>query len=72
MVVLAAGMVPSTKTAKIPADVKYTDDGFIVPSSLKKGLYAVGTVKSPVDVAKSVQDATGVAIKSIQSARRSK
>ncbi|MDP3112193.1 MAG: CoB--CoM heterodisulfide reductase iron-sulfur subunit A family protein [Thermodesulfovibrionales bacterium] len=72
MVVLAAGMVPSTKGAKIPADVSYTPDGFVLPSSLKRGTYAVGTLKSPVDVSRSVQDATGVAIKSIQSARRSK
>lgn len=72
MVVLAAGMVPSTKTAKIPGDITFTTDGFVLPSSLKKGIYAVGTVKSPVDVARSVQDATGAAIKSIQSVRRSK
>ncbi|NJD57018.1 MAG: CoB--CoM heterodisulfide reductase iron-sulfur subunit A family protein [Nitrospirae bacterium] len=70
MVVLAAGMVPSTKTAKIPGDITYTPDGFVAAASLKKGIYAVGTLKSPVDVARSVQDATGVAIKSIQSARR--
>lgn len=67
MVVLAAGMVPSTKGAEIPADISYTAEGFVVPSSLKKGIYAIGTLKSPVDVAKSVQDATGAAIKSIQS-----
>ena len=70
MVVLAAGMVPSTKAAKIPGDVSYTPDGFVAAASLKRGIYAVGTLKSPVDVARSVQDATGVAIKSIQSARR--
>jgi len=70
MVVLAAGMVPSTKAVKIPGEVSYTPDGFVAAASLKKGIYAVGTLKSPVDVARSVQDATGVAIKSIQSARR--
>ncbi len=70
MIVLAAGMVPSTRASKIPGDISYTNEGFVIPSSLKKGLYAIGTLKSPVDVAKSVQDATGVAIKSIQSARR--
>jgi quinone-modifying oxidoreductase subunit QmoA len=70
MVVLAAGMVPSTKAAKIPGEISYTPDGFVAAASLKKGIYAVGTLKSPVDVARSVQDATGVAIKSIQSARR--
>ncbi len=71
MVVLAAGMVPSTKDSKIQGDISYTAEGFVVPSSLKKGIYAVGTLKSPVDVARSVQDATGAAIKGIQSARRS-
>lgn len=70
MVVLATGMVPSTKTSKIVKNISYTDEGFVVPSSLKNGVYAIGTLKSPVDVARSVQDATGVAIKSIQSARR--
>jgi len=70
MVVLAAGMVPSTKTAQIPGEISYTPDGFVAAAALKKGIYAVGTLKSPVDVARSVQDATGVAIKSIQSARR--
>jgi quinone-modifying oxidoreductase subunit QmoA len=69
MVVLATGMVPSTKLTKISNDISYTDDGFVIPSSLKKGIYAVGSVKSPVDVARSVQDATGVAIKSIQRTR---
>lgn len=72
MVVLAAGMVPSTVASKIPTDISYTNEGFIMPASLKKGMFAVGTLKSPVDVARSVQDATGVAIKSIQSARRSR
>ncbi|MCI0469327.1 MAG: CoB--CoM heterodisulfide reductase iron-sulfur subunit A family protein [Nitrospirae bacterium] len=72
MVVLAAGMAPSAKAAKIPGDLTYTPDGFIAPALLKKGVYAVGTVKSPVDVARSAQDATGAAIKCIQSARRSK
>ena len=70
MVVLAAGMVPSTVASKIPTDISYTNEGFVMPASLKKGMFAVGTLKSPVDVSRSVQDATGVAIKSIQSVRR--
>lgn len=65
MVVLAAGMVPSTKEAQLPG-LHYTADGFVVPSALKEGFTAVGTLKSPVDVQRSVQDATGAAIKSIQ------
>jgi len=39
-------------------------------AALKKGIYAVGTLKSPADVARSVQDATGAAIKCIQSVNR--
>ncbi len=70
MVVLATGMVPGTKDTKVVKDVTYTPDGFVDASTAKKGIYAVGTLKSPVDVARSVQDATGVAIKSIQSLRR--
>ena len=69
MVVLAAGMVPTTKDSRVIKDVSYTPEGF-VDTSAKKGVYAVGTIKSPVDVARSVQDATGAAMKSIRSARR--
>ena len=69
MVVLATGMQPSTAKEKIPVDIPFNGDGFASMSLAGKGIYAVGTQKSPVDVAKSVQEATGVAIKSIQSAR---
>ena len=47
MVVLAAGMVPSTKTDKLPLAVKYTDEGFIDPTGLPAGVHAVGSLKSP-------------------------
>ncbi len=67
LVVLAAGMEPSTKTDKIPLAVKYTDEGFIDPTDLPAGIFAVGSMKSPLDVAKSVQDGTGAAIKALQS-----
>lgn len=70
LVVLATGMEPSTKTDKLPAGVAGTPDGFIDQPATKKGLYAVGTLKSPVDVARSAQDATAAAMKSIQGARR--
>jgi quinone-modifying oxidoreductase subunit QmoA len=70
MVVLATGMVPSTSASKIPVEISYTPDGFVLPATLPMGVYAVGTLKNPADVAKSVQDATGTAIKSIQSMRR--
>ncbi|MEW6584606.1 MAG: CoB--CoM heterodisulfide reductase iron-sulfur subunit A family protein [Nitrospirota bacterium] len=70
MVVLATGMEAAVKNSKVGTDVPYTPDGLVDGDALKKGIYAVGTTKSPADVARSVQDATGAAIKSIQSVRR--
>lgn len=67
MVVLAAGMVPSTKESTCGMNIPLTDEGFVNAPSLQKGVYAVGTLKSPVDVARSVQDATGATLKGIQS-----
>jgi len=69
MVVLATGMEPTTRSLK-GAGVVATDDGFIDQTTLPKGIYATGTLKTPVDVARSAQDATGVVMKSIQSLRR--
>jgi quinone-modifying oxidoreductase subunit QmoA len=65
MVVLAAGMVPSTKSSPCPLPISYTPDGFIIEELLPSGVYAVGTLKGPLDVTKSVQDATGAALKSL-------
>jgi quinone-modifying oxidoreductase subunit QmoA len=65
MVVLATGIVPSTADAKIPVQVTYDDYGFI--TSCPPGIYAAGCSKRPADVATSVRDATGVALKAIQS-----
>jgi quinone-modifying oxidoreductase subunit QmoA len=69
MVVLATGMQPSTASLK-GAGITPTDDGFVDQAALPKGIYATGTLKTPVDVARSAQDATGVVMKSIQSLRR--
>jgi quinone-modifying oxidoreductase subunit QmoA len=69
MVVLATGMQPSTESFK-GAGITSTDDGFVDQATLPKGIYATGTLKTPVDVARSAQDATGVVMKSIQSLRR--
>ncbi len=66
MVVLAAGMVPSTAGRKIPcAAAAYDEDGFFLDGP---GIYGTGCVKRPLDVASSVQDATAAALKAIQSA----
>ncbi len=69
MVVLATGMQPTAGSLK-SAGVAVTDDGFVDQATLPKGIYATGTLKTPVDVARSAQDATGVVMKSIQSLRR--
>jgi quinone-modifying oxidoreductase subunit QmoA len=69
MVVLATGMEPTAKSLA-GAGVTVTSDGFVDQSTLPKGIYATGTLKTPVDVARSAQDATGVVMKSIQSLRR--
>jgi quinone-modifying oxidoreductase subunit QmoA len=69
MVVLATGMEPTTKSLS-GAGIKATWDGFVDQAALPKGVYAAGTVKAPVDVARTAQDATSAVMKSIQSLRR--
>jgi len=66
MAVLATGMQPSTAEEKVPADVKYDDDGLIIEDPQKPGVFATGCAKRPVDVTSSVKDATGSALKAIQ------
>ena len=65
MVVLAAGMVPSTKNSPCALPISYTPDGFILEELLPAGIFAVGTLKGPLDVMKSNEDATGAALKSL-------
>jgi quinone-modifying oxidoreductase subunit QmoA len=64
--VLATGMEPTIGEMKLPSDITINEIGFMVPGKEQKGIYAVGCVKNPVDVAKSVQEATGTALKAIQ------
>ncbi len=68
--VLATGMVPTIGEMKLPADIKINENGFVVPAKDQQGIFAVGCSKNPVDVAKSVQEATGAALKAIQISRR--
>ncbi len=65
MVVLAAGMVPSTKNSPFALPLSYTPDGFVIRNCLPAGVYAVGLLKGPLDVMKSNEDATGAALKSL-------
>ncbi|MDL1965800.1 MAG: CoB--CoM heterodisulfide reductase iron-sulfur subunit A family protein [Candidatus Desulfofervidus auxilii] len=66
MVVLATGMMPITAEEKVPAEgVVYDEFNFL--SDLEDGgIYPAGCSKRPMDVASCVQDATGAAIKAIQ------
>ena len=66
MVVLATGMQPTAAEAKLPADLTYTDDGFIVNDFDKGGMFATGCANKPLDVTTSNQNATGMALKAIQ------
>ena len=68
--VLATGMAPTAAELKLPSDIKLNENGFVVPGKDQQGIYAVGCVKDPADVAKSVQGATGAALKAIQTVGR--
>ena len=66
MVVLATGMQPTAATDKLPADLTYNDDGFIVNNFESGGMFAAGCANKPADVVSSNQNATGMALKAIQ------
>jgi quinone-modifying oxidoreductase subunit QmoA len=68
--VLATGMVPAASELRLPPEVKLNENGFVIPDKNQQGIYVVGCSKNPVDVAKSVQEATGVALKAIQTVGR--
>ena len=60
-------MQPNTAENKIPADIAYDDYGFPISTA---GVSACGTVRSPMEVANSTQDATAAALKAIQTSVR--
>ncbi|MEF3697691.1 CoB--CoM heterodisulfide reductase iron-sulfur subunit A family protein [Desulfolutivibrio sp.] len=68
MAVLATGMQPSLAGQKLPVDVALDEMGFIVGGE-EKGIFAAGCAKTPLDVMKSAQSATGAAMKAIQTVR---
>jgi quinone-modifying oxidoreductase subunit QmoA len=71
MVVLATGVVPSIADSPIPGvDVKTDSDGFVIESSNGGGVFAAGCAKRPLDVSRSVKDATAAVMKAVQSIRR--
>ncbi len=81
LVVLATGMIPTTADSPIlnllyrqgpglpTAKFGFSDSNFICfPYETRRtGVYAAGSVREPMDVALSREDATGAALKAIQS-----
>ncbi len=66
LLVLATGMQPNASVDKPNADLKYNADGFIVNDFKKGGMFAAGCANKPADVVTSNQNATGMALKAIQ------
>jgi quinone-modifying oxidoreductase subunit QmoA len=66
LAVLATGMQPTAANAKLPADLKVNEDGFIINDFEKGGMFAAGCANKPADVISSNQNATGMALKAIQ------
>jgi len=66
MVVLATGMQPAAVEMQLPADLKTNEDGFILNDFDKGGMFAAGCANKPADVVSSNQNATGMALKAIQ------
>ena len=67
LVVLATGMVSSVQEHPM---LSFEQNGFIQAGKIA-GIYSTGVAKRPSDVTSSIQDATGTALKSIQSLVRS-
>jgi quinone-modifying oxidoreductase subunit QmoA len=63
MVILATGMQPA---AKPHADLIISEEGFIINDFEKGGMFAAGCANKPADVVSSNQNATGMALKAIQ------
>jgi len=70
MAVLATGMQPTAAKNKLPADLVYNEDGFIINDFEKGGMFAAGCANKPADVVSSNQNATGMALKAIQTLKR--
>ncbi|HJN86513.1 MAG: CoB--CoM heterodisulfide reductase iron-sulfur subunit A family protein [Dehalococcoidia bacterium] len=67
LVVLATGMVPNSAGERIPGlDLENDEFGFALESR-KTGVHIAGVVRRPMDVATTVRDGTGAALKAAQS-----
>ena len=65
LVVLAIGMEPETNGMALPDDVVTDSSGFI-EGSADGGMLGAGSAASPLDVNRSVQSATGAALRAIK------
>jgi quinone-modifying oxidoreductase subunit QmoA len=70
LVVLATGMQPTAANAQLPADLNLNADGFIINDYDNGGMFAAGCAHKPADVVSSNQNATGMALKAIQTLAR--
>jgi quinone-modifying oxidoreductase, subunit QmoA len=70
MLVLATGMQPSAALDNITSDLQTNPDGFMINDFEKGGQFAAGCANKPADVVTSNQNATGMALKAIQTLRR--
>lgn len=64
LAVLATGMVPNNVDSPPPLDTELDANGFIVPDT-NRGVIGTGVAVRPFDVANSIQDATGAALRAI-------
>ena len=64
LVILATGIVPNDTGLN---DLTSDDTGFLPGDRQVPGIYTTGCCKKPMDVSMSVKDATGTALKAIQS-----
>ncbi|MBW1615937.1 MAG: CoB--CoM heterodisulfide reductase iron-sulfur subunit A family protein [Deltaproteobacteria bacterium] len=66
MAVLATGMQPTASQFAVPANLQVNADGFFINDFEKGGMFAAGCANKPLDVVSSNQNATGMALKAIQ------
>jgi quinone-modifying oxidoreductase subunit QmoA len=69
LAVLATGMVPNSTEEPPPLNTPLDEFGFIAPDG-ETGVIGAGVATRPVDVATSVQDATGAALKALTAGAR--
>lgn len=70
LVVLATGMEPSVSADSFPVDIVLNREGFIEPVTENGGVFAAGCASDALDVNRSVQHATGAALRAVQVVNR--